>query len=70
MKNRGDGALSAEAKVTSLAQAFEDAEFQYKLSASSKLLWLSLRKPSWTEDMLGTPVLKRGRGPQATPTRF
>ena len=25
--------------------------------------------PAWTEDMLGTPELKRGRGPQATPTK-
>jgi len=25
--------------------------------------------PSWTEDMLGAPVLKRGRGPQAAPTK-
>jgi uncharacterized protein (DUF4415 family) len=25
--------------------------------------------PAWTEDMLGDPVLKRGRGPQATPTK-
>jgi uncharacterized protein (DUF4415 family) len=25
--------------------------------------------PAWTEDMLGTPILKRGRGPQATPTK-
>ena len=25
--------------------------------------------PGWTEDMLGAPVLKRGRGPQATPTK-
>jgi uncharacterized protein (DUF4415 family) len=25
--------------------------------------------PAWTEDMLGEPVLKRGRGPQATPTK-
>ena len=24
--------------------------------------------PAWTEDMLGAPVLKRGRGPQASPT--
>ena len=24
---------------------------------------------AWTEDMLGAPVLKRGRGPQATPTK-
>ena len=26
--------------------------------------------PAWTEDMLGAPVLKRGRGPQTTPTKI
>ena len=25
--------------------------------------------PAWTEDMLGVSVLKRGRGPQAAPTK-
>ena len=25
--------------------------------------------PAWTDDMLGAPVLKRGRGPQAAPTK-
>jgi len=25
--------------------------------------------PAWIEDMLGEPVLKRGRGPQAAPTK-
>ena len=25
--------------------------------------------PAWTEDMLGAPVLKRGRGPQVAPTK-
>ena len=25
--------------------------------------------PAWTEDMLGAPALKHGRGPQATPTK-
>ena len=25
--------------------------------------------PAWTEPMLGMPVLKRGRGPQAAPTK-
>jgi len=25
--------------------------------------------PAWTEGMLGATVLKRGRGPQATPTK-
>jgi uncharacterized protein (DUF4415 family) len=25
--------------------------------------------PAWTEDMFGAPVLKRGRGPQAAPTK-
>ena len=28
-----------------------------------------LDNPTWTEDMLGRPVQKRGRGPQATPTK-
>ena len=26
--------------------------------------------PAWTEDMLGAPVIKPGRGPQATPTKI
>jgi uncharacterized protein (DUF4415 family) len=26
--------------------------------------------PAWTEDMLGAPVIKRGRGPQAAPTKI
>jgi uncharacterized protein (DUF4415 family) len=25
--------------------------------------------PAWTEDMLGAPVLKKGRGPQVAPTK-
>jgi uncharacterized protein (DUF4415 family) len=25
--------------------------------------------PAWTEDMLGAPVFKRGRGPQVSPTK-
>jgi uncharacterized protein (DUF4415 family) len=25
--------------------------------------------PAWTEEMLGEPVLKRGRGPQEAPTK-
>ena len=25
--------------------------------------------PAWTEDMLGAPVIKRGRGAQAAPTK-
>ena len=25
--------------------------------------------PAWTEEMLGPPVMKRGRGPQAAPTK-
>ena len=25
--------------------------------------------PAWTEGMLGAPLLKRGRGPQVTPTK-
>ena len=30
---------------------------------------LDADNPAWTEDMLGAPVLKRGRGPQAAPTK-
>ena len=26
--------------------------------------------PAWTEDMLGAPVIKPGRGPQAAPTKI
>ena len=26
--------------------------------------------PPWTEDMLGPPLFKRGRGPQKTPTKI
>ena len=26
--------------------------------------------PAWTEDTLGAPVIKRGRGPQAAPTKI
>jgi len=26
--------------------------------------------PAWTEDMLGAPVIKRGRGPQAASTKI
>ena len=25
--------------------------------------------PAWTEDMLGAPILKRGRGPQVAPVK-
>lgn len=28
-----------------------------------------LDNPAWTEDMLGAPVIKRGRGPQTAPTK-
>ena len=27
------------------------------------------RNPAWTEDMLGAPIIKRGRGPEVTPTK-
>lgn len=46
-----------------------------KLATTAKLPKKTLAKvndpdnPAWTEDMLGAPVLKRGRGPQATPTK-
>lgn len=37
--------LSPEQQVSLLASAFRDADFQHNLSAASKLLWLSSRKP-------------------------
>ena len=46
-----------------------------KLAITAKLPKKTLSKvndpdnPAWTEDMLGAPVLKRGRGPQAAPTK-
>ena len=46
-----------------------------KLVTTAKLPKKTLAKvadpdnTAWTEDMLGAPVLKRGRGPQAAPTK-
>ncbi len=46
-----------------------------KLATTAKLPKKSSAKvndpdnPAWTEGMLGVPVLKRGRGPQTTPTK-
>ena len=46
-----------------------------KLATNAKLPKKTLAKvndpdnPAWTEDMLGAPILKRGRGPQAAPTK-
>lgn len=42
---RGRSSLSAEQKVIALARSFEEANFQHNMSASSKLLWLSTRRP-------------------------
>ena len=47
-----------------------------KLVTTAKLPKKTLAKVNdpdnsvWTEDMLGAPVLKRGRGPQAAPTKM
>ena len=46
-----------------------------KLTTTAKLPKKTLAKvndpdnPAWTEEMLGAPVLKRGRGPQSAPTK-
>lgn len=37
--------LSSEQQVATLAYSFKEADFQHNLSAASKLLWLSSRKP-------------------------
>lgn len=46
-----------------------------KLATSAKAKKTSAKvtdpdNPAWTEDMLGAHILKRGRGPQATPTKI
>ena len=47
-----------------------------KLTTTANLLKKTSAKvndpdnPAWTEDMLGAPVIKRGRGPQAAPTKI
>ena len=40
-----------------------------KLPKKTSARVLDADNPAWTEDMLGVPVLKRGRGPQAAPTK-
>ena len=40
-----------------------------KLPKKTSAKVLDADNPAWTEDMLGAPVLKRGRGPQAAPTK-
>ncbi len=40
-----------------------------KLPKKTSAKVLDAANPPWTEVMLGAPVLKRGRGPQATPTK-
>ena len=40
-----------------------------KLPKNTSAKVLDADNPAWTEDMLGAPVLKRGRGPQVTPIK-
>ena len=40
-----------------------------KLPKKTSAKVLDADNPAWTEDMLGAPLLKRGRGPQATPIK-
>ncbi len=40
-----------------------------KLPKKTSATVLDADNPPWTEDMLGAPTLKRGRGPQAAPTK-
>ena len=40
-----------------------------KLPKKTSAKVLDADNPAWTEDLLGAPVLKRGRGPQATPIK-
>jgi hypothetical protein len=47
-----------------------------KLATTAKLPNKTMAKvndpdnPTWTEDMLGAPVIKRGGGSQATPSKI
>lgn len=45
LKARAQQDLPPEQQVEILAAYFKDAEFQHNISAASKLLWLSSRKP-------------------------
>jgi uncharacterized protein (DUF4415 family) len=40
-----------------------------KLPKKTSAKVLDADNPPWTEDMLGAPILKRGRGPQTAPTK-
>ena len=40
-----------------------------KLPKKTSATVADVDNPAWTEDMLGAPVLKRGRGPQVAPTK-
>lgn len=45
LETRAQSDLSTEEQVESLASSFNEAGFQYNISAASKLLWLSSQKP-------------------------
>ena len=45
LDTRTQAGCSLEGKVSRLATSFKEAGFQHNLSAASKLLWLSSRKP-------------------------
>ena len=57
------------------SRATPHGPIQIKLATTAKLPRKTLAEvndpdnPAWTEDMLGAPMLKRGRGPQAAPTK-
>ena len=40
-----------------------------KLPKKTSVKFTDPDNPAWTEEMLGPPVVKRGRGPQAAPTK-
>lgn len=45
LETRARSDLSTEEQVVILASSFKEADFQYNISAVSKLLWLSSKKP-------------------------
>lgn len=51
--------LPPEEKVVALADKFKEADFQFNLSAASKLLWLSSRRPFIIYDSRAVAALKK-----------
>lgn len=62
LKVRARTDLSPVEKVSQLAESFKDAGFQYNLSAASKLLWFSSRRPFVIYDSRALAALQSDYG--------